>query len=101
LWSTFPLSIKAAYNDNSNILNNYFAPVFTTEILDNVPVMNESPYPCMADITITLDGLFHLLQNLKTHKACGPDGIPIRLLKETSEEVAPILLLIFRASLKQ
>jgi len=42
-----------------------------------------------------------LLQNLKVHKACGPDGIPIRLLKETAEEVAPILLLIFRASLKQ
>ena len=63
--------------------------------------MNESPYPSMSDITITLDGVFHLLQNLKTHKACGPDGILIQLLKETAEEVAPILSLIFRASLKQ
>ena len=75
--------------------------VFTTETLDNIPVINESPYPSMADITITLDGVLHLLLNLKTYKACGPDGIPIRLLKETAEEVAPILLLIFRASLKQ
>ena len=57
----------------------------------------------MANITITFDGvlLLHLLQNLKTHKACGPDGIPIHLLKETTEEVAPILLVSFRASLKQ
>jgi len=47
------------YDDSSiksNILNKYFASVFTTERLDNVPVMNESPYPCMTDITITLDG---------------------------------------------
>ena len=44
--------------------------------------------------------VFHLLQNLKVHKACGPDGISICLLKETAE-VASILLLIFRASLKQ
>ena len=39
------------------------------------------------------------LSNLDISKACGPDGIPARLLKECSEQIAPSLCLLFSFSL--
>ena len=41
------------------------------------------------------------MSNLDPHKAPSPDGIPPRLLKETSNSIAPVLTLIYKASLKQ
>ena len=38
---------------------------------------------------------------LDTHKSAGPDNIPTRLLKELSTELAPILTVMFQASLHQ
>ena len=42
-----------------------------------------------------------LLADIESHKAHGPDEIPARLLKETAYNMAPILTLIFKASLHQ
>ena len=42
-----------------------------------------------------------LLNNLKIHKASGPDGLSSRVLKECSSEIAPILALIYNESLAQ
>jgi len=42
-----------------------------------------------------------LLHALDPNKACGPDGIPAKLLKETSTFFSPELALLFCASLKQ
>ena len=42
-----------------------------------------------------------LLAELQSHKAHGPDEIPARLLKETAYNMAPILTLIYKASLHQ
>lgn len=42
-----------------------------------------------------------LLAGLEPHKATGPDEIPGRLLKELSEELAPVFRLLFKASLDQ
>lgn len=41
------------------------------------------------------------MHDLEAHKACGPDGIFPRLLKETANNIAPILTLIYQATLKQ
>ena len=85
----------------SNILNEYFASDFNVEDTTNTPDMKESPYPSIASIIVTLTGVTNLLQNHNSHKAYGPDQIPIRLLKETSTQIAPVLLLIFKALLQQ
>ena len=53
----------------------------------------------MQNINITETGIKKLLNNLKPHKAAGPDKIPSRILKECSEVISPILLIIFRKSL--
>ena len=45
--------------------------------------------------------MYNLLVNLDPHKATGPDNIPTKLLKETAQQMAPLLTLIFQASLNQ
>ena len=41
----------------------------------------------MDDTIITTDGVKKLLDDLNVYKANGPDGIPARMLKETSNEL--------------
>ena len=43
----------------------------------------------MPEIEIALDGVVSLLQKLKPFKACGPDQILNRILKEVAEEITP------------
>ena len=44
-------------------------------------------------------GVFILLNNLKCHKACGPDEIPNFILKTAAEELTPIITSLFQFSL--
>ena len=46
-------------------------------------------------------GVASLLANWDPRKASGPDGIPARLLKELANDLAPLLTLIYQASLQQ
>ena len=52
-------------------------------------------------IFILVSGVTNLLQNINSHKATGPGGIPAYFLKEFSNEIAPILTLIFQCSIQQ
>ena len=87
--------------DKANILNNYFSTVFTKEDTSNLPSMEDSTYSTIDSLNLTVDGVSNLLHNLEVHKACGPDGISPRLLKETASNIAPMLTLIYQATLKQ
>ena len=69
--------------------------------MSSVPELNDSPFLEISPISISVDGVANLLQNLNPHKATGPDGIPAYLLKECSNEIAPILTLIFQCSMQQ
>jgi len=60
--------------------------------------MGQSPYPYIPLFVINVAGVAKLLQEVDPFKATGPDGIPPRLLKEMSNELAPSLTLILRAS---
>ena len=42
-----------------------------------------------------------LLKELKANKSSGPDNIQARFLKETAEELAPALSLLYQASIEQ
>jgi hypothetical protein len=54
----------------------------------------------MPQINISSAGVSKRLSNINPHKACGPDNIHGRVLKELNEQVAPILTSIFSKSLK-
>jgi len=55
-------------------------------------------YP-MPNIDVTISGIDKLLSNINPYKACGPDQIQPRVLKELHSEIAPILQIIFNKSL--
>ena len=50
----------------------------------------------MLQIDISTPAVKKLLDNLKSHKTSGPDSIPPMVLKELSNEIAPILQIIFQ-----
>ena len=87
--------------DKADILNRQYQSVFTHEDPD-IPVPNPDgdPYPDMEQITVTDEGVRKLLQKSNPRKASGPDMVPARLLKECSEELSPILTIIFNKSLQ-
>ena len=84
----------------ADCLNEQFCSVFTEEDLGNLPTMENSPHPSMPTITITVEGVEKLLQNLNPRKASGPDGIPCRLLQSLAKELAPGLTHLFITSLE-
>ena len=67
----------------------------------SIPDLGPSQYPSMEDITVSCKGVVKLLKNLKPHKAAGPDDIPLMLLKDAADEIAPAITLLFHASLNQ
>ena len=71
--------------DKAKILNDQFQSVFTIEPNSPLPNKGPTPHPTMPDINISLEGVYNLLLNINTHKACGPDQIHERVLKETAD----------------
>jgi len=79
-------------------INNYFASVFTHENLDTIPSPTKR-LQSMPDIEITTPGVLKLLANIDVRKSTGPDELSPRILKESCNEIAPILTYIFNQSL--
>jgi len=55
----------------------------------------------MRNFTVTNEGVLKLLNGLNPAKAAGPDGLPSRVLKLLSNQLAPMLTDIFNLSLKE
>ena len=75
--------------------------VFTDDTKTSIPDLGPSQYLSMEDITVSCKGVVKLLKKLKPHKAAGPDDIPLMLLREAADEIAPAITLLFQASLNQ
>ena len=58
-------------------------------------------YEKMTSIHITEEGVRKLLIKLNPHKAAGPDKIKPSVLRELADVIAPVVTLIYKASLKQ
>ena len=93
--------LKTDTLDKANICNGQFQSAFTRESDDEIPSKGTSPFTPMGEITVDPYGVLELLNNLKIHKAPGPDGLSARALKECSSEIAPILALIYNETLAQ
>ena len=100
-----PLKVNdVVINDSlvkAQTLNEYFTSVFTPITTETPPELHVQSAPDINPIIVDTNGVSELLQSLDIHKACGPDGIPARLLKETREIISPSLAFIFQASLQQ
>ena len=81
-----------------------FSSVFTpsrpnTHLADannSIPLRTDQT---LSDVTINVNEISECLNVLDTSKACGPDGIPSRLLKECHQQIAPSLYDVFNHSL--
>ena len=54
----------------------------------------------MPDMSLSINEVANCLATLDTSKACSPDNIPPRLLKECSNQIAPHLCALFNLSLQ-
>ena len=57
--------------------------------------LNLSQHPLLE---IGIDGVIKQLKNLNQNKGTGPDELPARVLKETAEQIAPIITQMFQQS---
>eukprot|EP00057_Strongylocentrotus_purpuratus_P010558 XP_011665032.1 PREDICTED: RNA-directed DNA polymerase from mobile element jockey-like [Strongylocentrotus purpuratus] len=79
-------------------LNQQYQSVFTKEDTNHVPTKGTSQHPSMPCIEFNTDGIKKLLENLNPGKAPGPDQVPIRILREAAQQIAPVLQVIFTQS---
>lgn len=80
-------------------LRQQYESVLIREDLNNIPILAESPYQDIPDIKFLAHGFQKLLEFIRPDKACGPDQIPARVLKESASHSAPILASLFQQNL--
>jgi len=86
--------------DKANVLNEYFASVFTQEDLSNVPVFPELfEGPPLTDIRVSEEDVYDKLVNLDISKSPGPDFWHPRFFKEAAFELTKPLTVLFQKSL--
>lgn len=92
---------RAWANDVSKAeaLRQQYESVLIREDLNNIPILAESPYQDIPDIKFLAHGFQKLLEFIRPDKACGPDQIPARVLKESASHSAPILASLFQQNL--
>ena len=86
----------------ASILNTQFQSVFTEpQIRDSpdIPKLNGPNYPSIKPLVISDNGVEKILSKLQIKKACGPDNVSCRILRELAPELAPVLTAIFDQSL--
>ena len=91
--------LHADPKDKADILNRQYESTWTKEDIEDIPTPDGTPFPSMEDITVTDQGVVALLLMLNPSKACGPDLLPARILKELAHDIAPNLTIIFKKSL--
>ena len=80
---------------NECFTNKFSAPF--TDVLPDAPVLNA---PGLSSFYVPPGRVAQLLRELSPHKACGPDGLSARILRECAEEFAIPLDIICRLSVR-
>lgn len=85
--------------EKANLFNTYFSSVFRPPSTTRVHPPRMASEGNISEITLDVHEVTQGLRNLNTLKACGPDGIPPRLLQECAFEIAPSICELFNHSL--
>ena len=89
----------------SEVLNEYFSSVFTTEDISSLPVPftkfegNKSEH--LGQLFVTPEMIAKKIKKMKDNKSPGVDGIPPKLLKEIVEQISTPLAKLFNLSLEE
>lgn len=88
----------------ADILNSFLSSVFTKEDISTAPTLglaSNSNGKILDSVDFSVEGIKKKLQNLNTKKACGPDTIPAKILKELSKELPIPLYILFKKSVEE
>ena len=88
--------------DIANAFNKYFASIFTKDEDGSFEQddLSQDDVRIIDDVILSEEEIVAVINNLDTKKAHGPDGIPVRLLKETAiMQITPSLRALFNKSL--
>ena len=89
--------------EKAELFNSYFSSVFQPSTTNQDTNSRNSRLPTdsqLSEITLDVEEVVNSLLNLNVSKASGPDGIPARLLKECSHQIAPSLCTLYNHSLR-
>ena len=91
--------------DKVNTFHSYFLSVFTSEVVGNLEFLCSELLPrrsteYVEDMSFSEDEEFKALSLIDPSKACGPDCIPGRLLKEGAPWLSEPLVALFNQSLQ-
>ena len=85
----------------SNVLNGYFATVFTQDSSDRIPNLPASiDIPSIDNIQVTPELVSKKIEDLKASNSCGPDNISSFILKTFKQELLTPLTDIYNKSLQ-
>ena len=100
----FELPDGSYTNDNqekAEILNSYFASVFTVEGPETLPEFEDRNFAePVTNININGTNIAKAIDKLKASKSQGPDQIHPKLIKECKDSLVKPLEIIFKKSLK-
>ena len=87
--------------EQAEVLSNYFATVLEKEPAGDIPSLpiRTLTTPPLEDINITEEKVLKKLKKLNPNKACGPDQITPRLIREIAEPLTPSLTKLYNNSL--
>ena len=92
-------SLASSDQEKADLLNSYFSSVFTHEDLSNIPnfEVNED-IPLLDNISISPFIVWREINKLKSEKSVGPDGWPIQVLKQCSQQISLPMSILFNKS---
>ena len=87
----------------AGILQEFFQSVYVEEGVEPIPLLIDrvQPEDAMTEVEIEVEEVLKKLKMLKEDKACGPDEIGPKLLKECADVLALPLQIIFAKSLEE
>lgn len=87
--------------DKAELLNRAFSSKFRARYEGQLPTAPDYSLDPLREFTVTPEAVHNVLNSISPHKACGPDGVSARVIRECSEEITVPLTIICCLSLEQ